>query len=363
MMTQQFSPISMVVWADTDNVGFYQRLCALLPKEIGLVALGGPRTGPLLQWGQEANLTVYDDCRQLIESHPRSIVLLGGNPGLPAEELAELHKSAGVLAASIVPMAKLELWAAYQRALQGRSGGAGLELVPGFLRSPGWTRAVNPQETLGPLRSMVFLSQGRRTDGSLGFRLMDAWMTLLSMGSMPETVDASFVSVNEKSGTNLEDLTGHLHVHIKFAEPMSAVMELTDQAAVSQRSIHLLGEQGQCYADDFSYRLHGIDGKLIDELIRSRKSRKTAKGKSASMEQEEEDWLRLMAEDLVRTGNLEAKGTGSDRSGLMYGQALCCASACLLSCKTGQAESPAKLWEIHVGSASYPSAFSLTVPT
>ncbi len=348
------------------------------------IALGGPRGAAVHDLACRLDLEPHDDLRQMIVDHPPAHLLLASSEALDPAALRQAIAQGARLVALEPVVSDFD---AFNRLLPdkegqadsfGTGGGDALIHLPTFLRSAGYRQAAEPAGVLGQLRSLRMTNLGRGGI-SLWAHLLDAWITLLAVSDLPLTIDASLVGPLPKVPTNPRDATGHVHAHARLSDGRSALLHVADTAPAHRRSLTLIGEAGQVRIDDHHYELLDAQGQFVDESAppttskTSKSSRPTPPIPSLNPPPTPSSTplrspISRAARQRPDTTATPASHDGHPLLGLMIadleqildrpgsppvlplrrrlGDALACALASLLSCRTGQPESPRDLLRI-----------------
>lgn len=330
----------VTIWADASGAAAAMAVLDRMGSAVRPIGVGGPRVAAVDDLATRLDCPRDDDLRKLLVDRPATFLLLATMQSASvADVLAALRQDTLVLALEPVVQEMRELTQLH-RASHDRGGDAGFGIgrvipVPAFEASPGYQSAAEPREALGEPRTVHYESLGTAIEGSLYARLLDAWRTVLAFGAMPVTVDAALAGFDDAltggaSPESLRDLTGALTAHARMDDGSSALLHVANHTGQSRRALHVLGRDGQLRVDDVSYHLHQITGKLLDEA-------QPETGASFA-DLVAWQWRRLI--DRLN-GVLPDPASPSQES-----DALACCLACLLSIRTGQPESPAKLAEM-----------------
>lgn len=321
------------LWIDAQRAPLIGTVLDRMGTAIRPIAMGGPRSTPVAQLADKFGLSTEDDPRKLLINHPAAFVVLASVQGIGRDTL--LHAIGhGAIILTIEPATDaLETLTAINGKNTAPAAGRFVTL-PAFGKTPGWTSAADPGEVLGPLRSLSFSSLGNRGECSLFARLFDAWQTILGLTPIPESIDASIVQPGELP-EDLRDITGHLSAHARNPDGCSVVLQISDHAGAHERQLSILGDQGVLRVTDLSYSLCDSMGKPLDH--------KAAPSPSPASDQLFADllvkqWARL----LDRPESIAPLPPAQSDA-----RVLACCLASLLSARTGQAESPAKLLSLH----------------
>ncbi len=325
----------MTIWTDAARAQLVQQIVGDLDPPAQVVAVGGPRDAPIESWAEQLGCPCSDDLRQLLVEHPAPWVLVAGR-GLDSSDVHEALQS-GAVVLSLDPIDQIRV---ARSKSPGRAKAAGeqgrIELVPGFDRCFGWRRAADPMQVLGSPRLIDFQSHGGPASAGLYARLYDAWRTLCFFVAPPESVDASLVlpaSVHTELPEDPHAMAGHMSVHARFGpggDGCCATINLSDHAAVNQRRLSVIADEGHLTVCQTGYELFDSQGRSIDQ---------------DDVQHADVSYPRLIGEHwqrLIEQSDGLARGPACSRSDLIS-----CCLACLLSARTGQPESPARMLEVH----------------
>lgn len=328
----------VTIWTDARTAATAGGVLELMGSAVRPIAVGGPRSAEVGDLARRLGCPAEDDFRKLMVDRPARFVLLTSMDGTAREDLAfAVAQDAVVLA--LEPVSETLNWLGSGR---GRNTGAaspseGRDLAPSgrhgrvvaapdFLAAPGWTGAADPLEVMGRPRLLSYMSFGGPGDCSLFARLYDAWRVVLGLVQMPESIDASLVGPLSEVPDDLRGITGHLAAHARLPDNASVVLEVSDRAAPHRRRLRMLGDQGRLLAGDFDYTLWDATGKLVDQ--------KTNPNGGGYVDLVARQWLRLLDRPDIPPAALPSRDEPP---------VLACCLASLLSARTAQAESPAKL--------------------
>ena len=325
----------LTIWTDAARAHLVQQIVGELDPPAEVVAVGGPRDAPIESWAEQLGCPCGDDLRQLLVEHPAPWVLVAAR-GLDSSDVHEAVQG-GAVVLSLDPIDQIRV---VRSKGPGRGKAAGeqgrIELVPGFDRCFGWRRAADPMQVLGSPRLIDFQSHGGPASAGLYARLYDAWRTLCFFVAPPESVDASLMLPADQRTELPEDLhamAGHMSVHARFgsaSDGCCATVNLSNHAAVNRRRISVIADEGHLIVSQSGYELFDSQGTPIDQD-----------------EQQDADlgYPRLIGDHwqrLIEQPDGPALDPACSRSDLIS-----CCLACLLSARTGQAESPARMLEVH----------------
>lgn len=323
-MASTSAAVELSVWTDGARAGLMGDVVDLLGGAVTPVAVGGPRVAEVDALARRLDCRRDDDLRKMLIERPPAVLLLASLEGATATELSiAVDQRASVVAIEPAAASTDEL-----DTLSEVGEGPVVVTAPAFLAAPGWTKAADPRESLGPPRTLQFDTCGTVGGPSLFARLFDAWQTLLHFVDLPQSVDAALHGVGVDLPRDLRAMRGRLTAHARVADGASAVLHAADAAAVDRRRLHVIGDKAELLVRDADYALHDIDGRLIDEHVPERP--RTALP----------DLIAAQARRLI-----ERRGDPGPSSNL-DAAALACCQACLLSARTGAPEDPQKLLQL-----------------
>lgn len=234
---------------------------------------------------------------------------------------------------------------------QGRGGSLDSDRLPSWVAQAGLARwsasvkaALDVAEQLGPVRSMSVESIGPAWAGSLGARIADAMdLAMLFLGEA-ESVDAAFDAPSEgglrpTSGNTLRDLRGDLTANLRFSGGRSATVYGSSEAGQPRVRATLMTSKGRVSVGSGGFEWVNVDGSVVE-----------SPAVGASPPDSLAHFAGAIADQLLR---LDSAGAEHDmRCGASAGNAatmLAMAQAALLSCRTGEAESPATMLKMAGG--------------
>lgn len=315
--------IEVVVWTDPQRAARDGQIIDRMAPAIRVVGVGGPRTAEIDALARRLDCAHDDDFRKLIVQHPGATLLLGAATDF------QLADAVPVVALDVQTDA-IEDLATLQEAYARHGAGSRLA-APGFLRAAGWSSAADPLQVVGAPQHVSVLSFGHAADCSLAARLMDAWRTVLTLTDMPQSIDASLAGpLGGSVPQSLYGLTGHMAGHARLPGGGAAVVQVSDRAAQHLRQMHLIGKGGRLAVDDAGYQLFGADGEVMDQ------SRGKARMPAGFIDLVVADWQ----------GAIRQPPTATPLGREIELAAMACCLASVLSARTGEAESPAKLIEM-----------------
>lgn len=233
--------------------------------------------------------------------------------------------------------------------------------IPAFLQCPGWLHTADPLETLGPMHSLMYTSLGRAGHGSLFMRLMDAWLSLITLTDFPDLIFAGLSGEQSTTPADLRQAHGHLQLHARLSGNRSLLVQVSDRASQPQRELHILAELAELEVTDLAYQLHDQQGKLLDEhpgassspvssapvTLHTQSAASTSSLPVPTSSEADDGWWAMVIAQARRTitqSPAPQSSSGRDLTAL----ALACCQAAWLSCRTGQPESPREILRMHM---------------
>lgn len=318
-MTARDRQHEVVIWADAASVELARTVMGRMP-ELRATAVGGHRRTGLADLADAVDAPVIDDLRRILIEQPPAYLLLASAAGVSGEELRQA-RNAGAVVMALEPVLNVD---------HAAPGVADDPLKPSlpvlgwwWRQSPAWLAAAEPQQALGSIRAANVVSLAPAYTASLLARLMDAMDMLVHLLGLPETVDAALTGALGEPPEELRGLTGNLTAHMRFADRVNASLIVSDRAATWQRRLTTLGAHAQLELGDVGYRLHRLDGSTLDAVP----------GLDDPLDAVDlliQQWRRIIA------GTVTPRRPDPRRL-------IACCQAALLSCRTGQLESPGTL--------------------
>ncbi|MBL4701308.1 MAG: hypothetical protein JKX85_08620 [Phycisphaeraceae bacterium] len=318
------SGIELIIWTDAARVTLAKQIINQLKDRVTILAVGGERTATVTDLARDFDLPFDDDLRKIMVDHPPSGMLFLSMQQVSMRDL-ETMAQAQMIVHTIVPVTST--------IANVSTTTVRCKLLPQFNQCNGWTQAADPLESLGKLDQIHFTSVGSLADASLFARLVDSWEHILSLIHMPTAVDA-VLSSSKPIPENLEKITGHLSIQGRLAGGGCIQMLLSDHAAMSHRQMTLLGHDAQLIVTDTRYELYQPDGTIIDQW---------------ACETQMPCFGELVS-DGCHAALTNPYAQAIDDATLINRRqaALGCAHACLISARTGEPETPARILELQV---------------
>ena len=332
------------LWTDARSLPTVQAIVSAMGQAVRIIGVGGPRQTPIKALADTLGAGFDDDLRRLMIDKPSTYLLLATmNHVDPLVINSALKQGCTILA--LEPIAadfrELEQSGLFARQPEDRSldqQTGHYVHCPAFTQSPGWLRAADPQIVLDGVQGAAYLCTTRQGEGSLFARLHEAWRMLLDLMQLPESIDCSILQPDRAADPSLRHLNGQVSIHARLPDQSSAILQLhetpaSNAAAPCDRQLQLIGERGRLRVTDRAYELFDHQGALLDEAIAT-----TAPPTFAATVVHH--WQQLIDRPSL------ANPPRRDRA-LHEASALACCLACLLSARTGTAESPGKLLAVN----------------
>ena len=327
------APHNTAIWCDPGFAALAGDAVELLGQGVTPVAIGGPASQEIDALARRFDLEANDDPRQLLlHAAADSVFLLTREPPLDRELLASVceHKTMLTLeplAADVREAAAIGLGG--ENADRRTVSADRVLSVPLFAEAPGFRRATDAGEALGEVRGLAIESIGRDGYGSLFARLYDAWVTLLGLVDVPETIDAAIAGQIDPRD-DLRKVAGTLSAHARTFGGATLTLMASDRAGRDGRRLVAVGQAAQLTVNDAGYDLVTLGGSPIDGHADT--TRPTTVADLVA-----DQWRRA-----IERGPSTPTAVPPPRRVA----ALACCEACLLSSRTGQAESPRKVMEM-----------------
>ena len=151
----------------------------------------------------------------------------------------------------------------------------------------------------------------------------------MGLVDLPLSIDASLAGKIDPRD-DLRAITGTMAAHARTPNGAAVTLLVSDRAGHTRRRLHALGDAGEFRVDDVSYELVQWDGEPIDSH--------DASGQPATLAD-------LIADQWRRSLELGSPGLAPVPPPRRLASLACC-EACLLSARTGEAESPRRVMEM-----------------
>jgi hypothetical protein len=134
----------------------------------------------------------------------------------------------------------------------------GLHIVPRMRRSAGWRTAGEALGDLAPARGVHILMTGSPGQTTLLARLFDALDVAHCLLGRIRSIDATLASPLGSVPESLDRLHGHLMAHVRGDSGRAATVCVSDAAGVWQRRVDVLGEAGWITIDDLGFEWRAV---------------------------------------------------------------------------------------------------------
>ncbi len=318
----------LVLWTDAARAPLLGRMLEHLAGQVRTLAVGGPRSRERDDLANQLQAPAYDDLRQMAIDRPAGFFLLATLDQTDPADLPPILAAGSAMLCLEPPASnQVELQTLWNKPQPQGS----LETFGSFLQTPGWRQAAHPWDALGDLRLLQLTSLGQEGEQSLFAHLCDAWRVLLACCPVPDAIDAALAGPLPPAPENPRSLTGQLTAHARFGNQRVCTLAVGDTAPARCRQFLLLGTDAQLAVTQQHYELHARTGELLDQHA----PQPTADfaGQLAQVLRER---LHAPADDEIRLNPQRES------------HVLACALACLLSARTGEAESPQQVQKMTV---------------
>jgi hypothetical protein len=304
-----------LIWTSGQRVPLVEAVCKRV-SGVRVLAVGGPRRAEVSELSERLHTDAADDLRQLIVDRPASFLLLATTAAVSRGDVRQaLEQGIDVL--------MLEPFAAHPDQVlnfePGKAPPGRLVQTPMLRLAPGYLAAAEPEQVLGKVGSLSITAVSAPDAGSLFAHLADAMDLVVHLLDVPDMIGATLTTNLPAPPDDLRGLTGDLTANLSFGDEAAAAIHVSDRAAVWRRAMVAVGEAATLLVDDLSYRLVGGDPQHIDEAPAERHP------EPADLIAGQWQWLMQH----------RAGPAAVNRRAVIA----CCETA-LLSCRTGQPESP-----------------------
>ncbi|MEM7627750.1 MAG: hypothetical protein AAF333_19320 [Planctomycetota bacterium] len=319
------------MWTSPARAALAEQLLDVMAGVVRPLGVGGPRTAEVEALGQALDRPADNDLRRLLIDRPAAYLLV---TSMRDVGIADLRSAvdAGTRVLCLEPVAA-ELSELDASETPGQPGA--IRFLPAFPQSPGLIAAADPAEPHGSPSMVRFSSLGRPEEGSLFARTLDGWITALAFCGLPESVDAQLHQPDglPRNGIYPRAIAGWLTAHGRTADGGVVLLEASDRAVVRRRELTVLNAAADFRVDDTTYRLNPAPTAPQDQ------GAPVPTPDLGGDADANPTYVDLIADQWRRWIERPAPPTPPG----VTAQALACVHACLLSARTGQPESPAKL--------------------
>ncbi len=263
-----------LVWLEPEQTDLARRIA----KRAGLAlhAAGSPTKGRSGAVASELAASSVDDLRlALYESEANTFLILApgdfGTPDDVSALTAAKARGADIFTLEPIPAATVDLTgSAWRSSREGVEPAQCIHFIPQPASLPVFRDAQDVIASFGEVRSMSITSLTRPGEGSLGARLSQVMSLIASLLGEPETIVASYVSVQQGSsvyalpGETLRDLHGDLVGAARLGDGRAASFFTSNQAARWHCAVTLLGPEGRLELRDTGFDWIAPDGRTID---------------------------------------------------------------------------------------------------
>jgi hypothetical protein len=210
-----------------------------------------------------------------------------------------------------------------------------LHVVPLARHSASFRDASDVLPSFGEIGTLAVESWGGPGEGSLGARLYGAIELVQALMGEPETIEAAYVSgspgraVHALPAESLRDLRGDMTACLRFADGRAASIVASDRAGRWNRTATLIGPSGRLRIYDDGFEWIGPAGDRLDA------TRERVRGQAPHTPHA----VVALADALSRT----IDSSIPEAAPTDHVAVLTVVQAALLSCRTGQGESPATI--------------------
>lgn len=332
------TPTRATVWLAPAQVDLVREVAEV--AGLSIAAAGTDVRGQSGHIAARLDASAIDDLRAALAAAEGGLFLIADpgsfGAGEGEEDVAALlaARSRGVIVATLEPIPATPLALSSRGWTEGLGGQIARPLdavsfVPAPSRLPPFREGDGLLEAFGPVRTATIEMWSAPVESSLGARLYAAMDLLRRLIGEPETIDAAYAAASQGRGVHalpgetLRGLNGDITANCRFADGRAATLTVSNQTGAWGRAATLLGAAGRVRVRDDLVEWVGPDGQEHDRP--ARRARRT-KGSPAAA---------AIADGLSRLLG-HSHEPPHDHAGAL---AMC--HATILSCRTGQGESPA----------------------
>jgi len=345
------STMSVSIWTDGERADLVRRVWAALPASVKVHVIGGPRVEDVERLADQIGGDRIDDPRAWSKqaSTQAPVTFLATMVGLTVDDLRAVTDRGGCILTVEPAAARLDKLAiladislvnstsandaAQRNGPNGHMRGS-LHRVPDLRQSHGWQAMMDAPDAVGPIRTVSMTGGFPRCDRSLFSQLFDAWRAVIALADMPLSIHASLVGAGHVTSDDLRAIRGDVSAHARLPDERSAVLRLTDRFGGSGRDVRATAQNGTWRVTDNAFTMRDSAGKVIDG------------DDAAALWMHDDGFARLIAADIQRL--LSTPPTTVPQVDPRQADALACCMATLLSARTGEPESPAKLLDLYL---------------
>jgi predicted dehydrogenase len=328
-----------IVWLNPEQAPLVRSVAHA--AELTIVAAGSPAKGQSGHVAAELDTKACDDLRAVLATAECELVWIaaaggfGASPGTDDAASVSIAQGRGVTIATLepIPASALALESGWTVDSNGICPLDAVRFVPLARHSAPFRDASELLPGFGEIGTLAVESWSGPGEGSLGAHLYGALELVHALMGEPETIEATYVSaapgrsMHALPGESLRDLHGDLTANLRFADGRAAALVCSDRAGRWSRAATLIGPGGRFRILDDSFEWIGPGGDRLDQSKpRPRKAQSPP----------EITALATALTRILEPGPPEAAPTD-------HAAVLAIAQAALLSCRTGQGESPATI--------------------
>jgi hypothetical protein len=328
------------VWLAPGQLPFVRRVAEA--AGLSFVVAGSSTRGQSMHMAAQLDAAAGDDLRAALATAECELFLIAdpGTFGAGGQDASAVGaaRARGVRVATIEPIPSTPMELTARGWLEPADGVRPAEAVTfcgSLSRLTPFRDSSALLDAFGPIRAASVEAWAGVDEASTGARLYAAIELVRRLLGEPESIDAGYVGpsripgVHSLPGESLRGLHGDVTAHCRFADGRAATVCVSDCAGRWGHGVTLLGPAGRVRVLDGTVEWVGPDG-AEHEVPRYRRGRSGGRPSSSATDDVAEAVVRLLASD--------ASDLPIDHAGV-----LCMCHAALLSCRTGQPESPATI--------------------
>ncbi|MBL8964033.1 MAG: hypothetical protein KF787_05300 [Phycisphaeraceae bacterium] len=359
---------SMIAWCEPMQAEFLRAIAAA--ADLAVVGGGSPSRGQTTTVAGMLGCEPVDDLRQSLSEPRADILLILSPPDLDFARLAPTSMKIATI--EPIPDSALAPVAGDRPASASGTAATPVHFMPLVRFSKPLRSAPEMLGSFGEAGVVVHESLGMPGEGTLGARLFAAMDLVHLMLGEPDTIDAALAPPSSRSsgpgaaepGETLAGLHGTVTANLRFSGRRAAAVVASNQAGRWNNTTTIIGPGGRIRLFDDGFEWIDPGGRKLDEM-RSRRSASRGSGSPSGPDSPRKPTGKRASRSAehIRAGSVPAvTGFSPACVGVLADSirrlledtlfpeppadvtaALAMGQAALLSCRTGQPESPATI--------------------
>jgi hypothetical protein len=253
-----------LVWADAERLPPLADLFDRLGEAVRVVGVGGSRATAVTRFAATHDAEQNDDLRALLASTDADGLLIASADGVAASDLAFAADAGLELRATELPLTSLSELRDALGVDGGPKGESPLVLTPAIASLPGLSRANDPMHVIGDARAIAVRHVGPARTGTVWTRLVDAWLAVITLGALPETIDATLRTPAARQPDDPLAVHGTVLAHGRGIKAAASTVAVSDQLFATRRRVDVFAADGYLELTDHAFLLFGPGDPPID---------------------------------------------------------------------------------------------------